>query len=191
MIDASALGALALHARATNQPPSPALRRGLEAVRSKGIDRTSGLLVQTVRLIDARPLDAPRASGTALASYFLSFADAPTSLVLFEALKRFQFRTMLGFGGIMEYPSNHRGGRGDIDSGPVLLGIGISATGFGIGASRANDDLETFTALYATAHLFGAPVDEDGTRTYATGGPIGDAILFAMLTALPSRGTAS
>ena len=48
---------------------------------------------------------------------------------------------------------------------------------------ETNDDADAFVALYATAHLFGAPFDEQSTRTFATGGPLGDAILFAMLTA--------
>jgi len=60
--------------------------------------------------------------------------------------------------------------------------VGVVAACFALGASRAHGDRQTFTALYATAHLFGTPFDEDGVRTYATGGPIGDAIMFAMLT---------
>jgi len=178
----AALAALAMHARATKQAPSPALARGLLAVRTKAIDPATGLLVQAVDAATGAPRDAPRASGTALAAYFLSFADASTSQALFDALERGQFRTVLGFGGMIEYPAGHRG-RGDVDSGLVFLGFGVSASGFAIGASRAHGDLDTFTALYATAHLFGAPFDENGIRTYATGGPIGDAILFAMLTA--------
>jgi hypothetical protein len=178
----AALAALAVHARATNQAPSPALARGLLAVRTKGIDPATGLLIQAVDVAAAAPRDAPRASGTALAAYFLSFVDEPTSQALFDALERGQFRTVLGFGGMIEYPAGHRG-RADVDSGPVFLGFGVSASGFAIGASRAHGNRDTFTALYATAHLFGAPLDEDGVRTYATGGPIGDAILFAMLTA--------
>jgi hypothetical protein len=80
--------------------------------------------------------------------------------------------------------------RSDIDSGPVILGFGVSATGFAVGASRANDDRDSFVALYATAHLFGAPFDESGSRTFTTGGPLGDAILFAMLTAPRPRDSA-
>jgi hypothetical protein len=183
----SALAALAVHAHATKHAPSTALRRGLDAVRARGIDPATGLLVQAVTAADATPRDAPRASGTALAAYFLSYADEPTSRALFRSLERSQFRTVLGFGGMMEYPPGRKAGHGDIDSGPVFLGFGVSASGFAIGASRAHGDRETFTALYATAHLFGAPLDEDGTRTFATGGPIGDAILFAMLTAPRAR----
>jgi hypothetical protein len=180
--NAAALAALAVHARATKQPPHAALLRGLDALRAKAVDPTTGLLIQKVTL-DATPRDTARGSGTALAAYLLSFADEPTSSALFQALERHQFRTVLGFGGMMEYPPGLPA-RQDIDSGPVVLGFGVSASGFAIGASRAHGDRDTFTALYATAHLFGAPLDEDGTRTYATGGPIGDAILFAMLTAL-------
>jgi hypothetical protein len=179
----AALAALALHAHATSQPPSPALERGLDAVRQRGIDPATGLLFQAVRTADGAPRDAARASGTALAAYFLAFADGATSRALFHALERSQFRTVLGFGGMMEYPPGDRAGHADIDSGPVFMGFGVSASGFAIGASRAHGDRETFTALYATAQLFGAPLDEGGTRTYATGGPIGDAIMFAMLTA--------
>jgi hypothetical protein len=86
---------------------------------------------------------------------------------------------------VLEHPASYdeHSGRADIDSGPVVFGFGVSATGFAIGASRANDDRDAFAALYATAHLFGAPFDEAGARTFATGGPLGDAILFAMLTA--------
>jgi hypothetical protein len=173
--NAADLAAFALHARATHRAAPPALARGLEALRTKGVDPKTGLLFQSVS-------GPPRASGTALAAYFLAFADEALSRSLFQALERSQFRTVLGFGGMMEHPPGHSHGT-DIDSGPVVLGFGVSASGFAIGASRAHGDRETFTALYATAHLFGAPFDEDHTRTYATGGPLGDAILFAMLTA--------
>lgn len=179
----AALAALAVHARATRQPPPAALRRGLDAIRTHGIDPTTGLVVQAVALETGKARDAPRASGTALGAYFLAFADLATSRDLYRALERRQFRTVLGFGGIMEYPEGHRRLRGDVDSGPVVLGFGVSASGFGLGASRIHGDRDMFTALFATAHLFGAPLDERGTRTYVTGGPIGDAILFAMLTA--------
>lgn len=178
----AALAALAVHARVTGAAAPPALARALEAIRARAIDPDTGLLRQAVRFEDGSPTDAPRASGTALGSYFLSFADLALSKDLFRALEKRQFRTVLGFGGVMEYAQGQRP-RADVDSGPIVLGFGISASGFAIGASRVHGDRDMFTALYATAHLFGAPLDENGARTYTTGGPIGDAILFAMLTA--------
>lgn len=175
--NAAALAAVALHARATRRPPPAALAKGIAALKARAIDPESGLVVQVVALADAAPRDAARASGTALASYFLAYADAELSRSLWLALEKNQLRTVLGFGAVLE------GSSGDIDSGPVVLGFGVSATGFALGASRIHGDREAFAALYATAHLFGAPFDDGDARTHATGGPIGDAILFAMTTA--------
>lgn len=183
----AAYAAIALHARATRKPVPDAVRRGLDAVRNQGTEPGSGLLYQAVRLEDGKPRDAARASGTALAAYFLAYADDAASASLFRALGTEQFRTVIGFGAMLEYGPSHERGKGDIDSGPIAFGFGVSATGFALGASRIHGDREMFRSLYATAHLFGAPFEERGTRTHATGGPIGDAILFAMMTA-PMKG---
>ena len=181
----AAIGALALHAKATHSAPPPAIARGLEAIRIHGIQLESGLLAQAVDSSTAAPRDPGRGSGTALAAYFLAFSDHAMSASLYRAVHRDLFRTVIGFGAVLEHPASCEtcSSRVDIDSGPVVAGFGVSATGFAIGASRANDDRDAFASLYATAHLFGAPFDEGGTRTFATGGPLGDAILFAMLTA--------
>ena len=183
--NAAALGALALHAKATHTAPSPGLARGLEAIRVHAIQLDSGLLAQAVDSSTASPRDPGRGSGTALAAYFFAFSDHAMSASLYRAVRRELFRTVIGFGAVLEHPPSCEAcaGRVDIDSGPVVAGFGVSSTGFAIGASRANDDRDAFASLYATAHLFGAPFDEAGTRTFATGGPLGDAILFAMLTA--------
>jgi hypothetical protein len=188
----AAYAAIALHARATRKAMPAAVARGLDAIRKQGTEASTGLLFQAVQLDDGRPRDAARASGTALAAYFLAYADDAASASLFRALGREQFRTVLGFGAMLEYAATpvSAKGRGDIDSGPIVAGFGVSATGFALGASRVHGDREMFRSLYATAHLFGAPFDEKGTRTHATGGPIGDAILFAMMTA-PSKGRLS
>lgn len=170
---------------ATRAAPPAGLARGLEAVRTHAIQLESGLLAQAADASSGAPRDPGRGSGTALAAYFLAYADHAMSAALYRAVHRELFRTIIGFGAILEHPSacEKCAGRVDIDSGPVVAGFGVSATGFAIGASRANDDRDAFASLYATSHLFGAPFDEGATRTFATGGPLGDAILFAMLTA--------
>ncbi len=186
---AVAAAAIALDARSRGANAPALLARGgaraVATVRS-AIDPASGLLVQSVDVSSGRARDVPRASGTALASYAMLHADRALSASLWRALRTEQFRTLLGFGAMLEY--GDASGRGDIDSGPVLLGLGVSATGFALAASRAHGDTEAFEALYATTHLFGAPFDEGGFRTYTTGGPLGDAILFAMTTA-PKEGS--
>jgi len=68
-----------------------------------------------------------------------------------------------------------------------VFGFGLSPTGFLIGGARLHRDNSTFRSLYATAHLCGAPVIRKDKFNYVTGGPLGDAILFAMLTANPTE----
>lgn len=181
----SAIATLALHARVTRRPAPDGLVRGLDAIRAKAVDPATGLLVQAVSADDATPRDGARGSGTALAAYFLAYADEATSAALWRAIRGELLRTVIGFGAVLEHPSGSW--RGDVDSGPVVFGFGVSATGFALGAARAHGDREAFRALYATAHLFGAPHDDGATRTHATGGPLGDAILFAMTTAPSAR----
>jgi hypothetical protein len=171
--NASALAAMAVSARARGTPPRPSFGRGLDALR-RAIDPSTGLLAQSIG-------GPARGSGSALAAFFLSHADPPTSASLYRAVRATLYRTVLGFGAVLEHPRGR--GAGDIDSGPMLFGYGVSATGFALGASRVHGDREAFAALYATVDLFGAPENEGGERTFATGGPLGDAILFAMLTA--------
>jgi len=149
-------------------------------------DPDTGLLYQRVDGATGRALDRGRGSGTAFAAWFLSFADSGLSADLHRTVRDELFGTFVGFGVTREYA---RGvlGLGDIDSGPVVLGFGVSATGFTLASARAQGDDETFRRAYATAQLFGAPVDRGGKRRFALGGPIGDAMMFALTTARPAR----
>ncbi|MEM9696331.1 MAG: hypothetical protein AAGA56_27550, partial [Myxococcota bacterium] len=150
------------------------------------VDPRSGLLIQSVRA-DGTPLDSPRGSGTALASYFLSFVDSARARDLYDAAMRSLGDRILGFGALREYPPGAPGGAGDIDSGPLIAGFSISATGFALAGAKRFGDEATFASLWATARLFGAPRQRGGALHFATGGPLGDAILFAMLTARPTE----
>ncbi|MCE7895132.1 MAG: hypothetical protein DYH12_36430 [Sorangiineae bacterium PRO1] len=91
---------------------------------------------------------------------------------------------MFGFGGIREYPSGFDG-LGDVNAGPIVLGVSVGATGFGLGAARAHRQDELFVELYRTAALFGVPASRGAERPFAIGGALGNALLLAMLTARP------
>lgn len=171
------IGSIALHDRALGSQAHRALvTRACAALAERWRDPRTGLLRQTM------PGGAARGSGTALAAYFLGFADRRLSAELLAAMKRELYAAPLGFGAMREYPRG-RAGRGDADSGPLVLGFGVSATGFALGAARVSGDAALFGRLYATVALFGVPVARGGARHFSTGGPIGNAIMFAMLTA--------
>ncbi len=185
-IDNSAgIGALGLHDAATGQDHAALIAGWGHVARERFVDPATGLFVQSVAA-DLSVVDGPRGSGTGLASYFLSWADPALSRDLWAAQRRELYGGGLGFGAMREYP---RGvfGLGDIDSGPVIFGFGVSSTGFALSSARRHGDRDAFCALYATTHVFGAPTAVGDATRFATGGPIGDAILFAMLTA-PAEG---
>jgi hypothetical protein len=184
--NAAGIAALSLHDRATGEDHGAALAAGLAGIAAAR-DAASGLLVQRVDA-DGTPLDAPRGSGTFLAAWFLHRADPDLARGLYEAGRDQLYGSVLGLSAMREYPAG-REGRGDIDSGPLILGYSVSSTGFALGGAAAFDDLTTRDALLATARLGGPfavgvvpglAADEGGG---ATGSHLGDAILLAMLTA--------
>ena len=176
---AAVAAAIAVHGRATGTSHDAVLRQWAAAVRADQIDRASGLVIQRMDALTGAAHDAPRGSGTALAAYFAGFADRAVGRELAEGTHR-QLATRFGFSAIREYAPGFEG-VGDVDSGPVVLGVGVSATGFALAAMRALGDEDAFTALYRTVALFGLP---SGGR-FAMGGPIGNALLLALLTSGP------
>jgi hypothetical protein len=179
---AAVAAAIAVHGRATGVDHSAVLAHWAQQVRAVQIDRRTGLVLQRMG-VDGRAHDAPRASGTGLAAYFAGFADRALAEQLATGLFR-QQRSVLGFGAVHEYAHGYHGA-GDIDSGPVILGISVSATGFALAPARAFGHRDVFTRLFRTADLVGLPL-RSGTRLrFATGGAIGNALLLAFLTSGP------
>jgi hypothetical protein len=179
---AAVAAAIAVHGRATGVDHLAVLAHWAQQVRAVQIDRRTGLVLQRMG-VDGRAHDAPRASGTGLAAYFAGFADRALAEQLATGLFR-QQRSVLGFGAVHEYAHGYHGA-GDIDSGPVILGISVSATGFALAPARAFGHRDVFTRLFRTADLVGLPL-RSGTRLrFATGGAIGNALLLAFLTSGP------
>lgn len=182
--NAAAIASIGLHARAAGTGRPDLVARWAERCREAWIDPATGLLFQAMSARSGVASDRPRGSGTGLAAYFLSFVDPALSRELFEAVRRELAGTFLGFGVVREYPRG-MSGRGDIDSGPIVMGWGVSATGFALAGSRIHGDRDLFRRIVATVNLFGAPWDGGGRREFVTGGPLGTAMMFALLTAQP------
>jgi len=177
------IASVAQHARATGRPPPAIVRAWVERCRAHYVDPVSGLLYQSVDGRSGAASDKPRASGTALGAYFLSFADRELSRDLFEALRKSCAGSFMGFGFVCEYPANVEAGWGDIDSGPVIFNLSFSGTGFALAGCRIHGDRRLYRALYTSACLVGSPLRRGGRRSFVCGGPLGNAIMLAMLTA--------
>jgi len=178
---AAVAGSIGLHAAVTGVDRRALLDRWARRFEACAL-HGSGYLVQRVKSGTCKPIDAPRGSGTAIASYFLSFADARLSRRLLDSLRSEGRVCALGFCGIREYaPGFH--GKGDGNAGPMVMGVSVGATGFTLGAARAHGDGDLYRELYRSTHLAGVPVSRDGGAKFAAGGTLGNALLLAMLTA--------
>lgn len=178
---AAVAGSIGLHAAVTGKDQRALLERWARRFEHCAVHPT-GYVVQRVKSGTCRPVDAPRGSGTAIASYFLGFADPRLSRRLFQALRDEGRTCLLGFCGIREYAPGFDG-KGDGDAGPMMMGVSVGATGFALGAARAHGDGDLYRELYRSAHLAGVPVGAGGKTKFAAGGALGNALLLAMLTA--------
>ncbi len=171
---------IALHDCATASPPRPWWDSWKKSFLH-WIDPKSGLAFQSGDPQTGHSIMPPRASGTGLVAFATSFVDKPLSQQLYAALARAR-EDFLGYGAIREYPVGVDGS-GDIDSGPVILGVSVSATGFALSSAKLHGDSSLFTALFRTADFWGVPMHRPRGMRYLSGGPLGNAILLAMTTA--------
>ena len=181
-----AIASIGLHEQATNAGNAGVLEKIITNFRELCIDQESGLMIQAIGST-GRPYDEPRGSGTTFGLYFLSFVDSELAADLYQAAHRELASSVIGFGLMQEYPESSKGGIGDVDSGPVIMNFAVSPTGFMIAGTRIFGDRNYFKKLYRTSVLFGAPLKVKDKWQYVTGGPLGNAIMFAMLTAVPAE----
>jgi hypothetical protein len=175
---AAVAGSIGLHAAVTGVDRRALLARWA-ARFSRCAVAGSGYLVQRVGSGTCEPLDAPRGSGTAIATYFLGFADPGLARRLYEALRTKGRLSRLGFGGVRERLDG-RGGGEDANSGPILFGASVGATGYALGAARAHGDLDFYRELFRSAD---AGRHASGALALPFPRVVGDALLLAMLTA--------
>jgi hypothetical protein len=180
---AAVAAAIAVHGRATGVDHSAVLRHWVDRVKAIQIDDASGFVHQRMGAGDGARHDVPRGSGTGLAAYFAGFVDRGLAERLAEGLFRHE-ATFWGFDAIREYAGGHDG-PGDIDSGPVVFGVSVAATGFALAPARALGRRDSFERIYRTVDLFGLPSLGGAPRWFDVGGPIGNALLLAFLTSGP------
>ncbi|SEG97031.1 hypothetical protein SAMN05444920_110190 [Nonomuraea solani] len=163
------------------------------ATATRWLDRTRRLLDPRTGLLPHRadpdtgaPAEVARGSSQSMIQRFLVDIDP-----VFAAEQYLRFRdryvgTPLGLGpAVREYPEG-MDGPGDVDSGPLPLGVSLSATAVTLGAAQTQGDTALAAALANYGELAGLPVGTPWTKRYAFGlVPIGDAFLAWSKTARP------
>jgi hypothetical protein len=121
---------------------------------------------------------SPRGESAALMVRFIYEIDPAAAAAQFAAYER-TFATR--FAGLLpaarEYPRGV-GGRGDVDSGPLVLWVSAPASVVGIAAARITGHAAMAADLRASPEVLGLPVQWGGRRSYAFGRlPVGEAFL--------------
>ncbi|MFD6399983.1 hypothetical protein [Nocardia sp. NPDC060249] len=178
-----AIASLRLHDKLFGAQYTAVIDRWLEQAKTR-LDPATGLLPHQVSPTDGSMLTGARATSQTVILRFLPEID-PAFAKSNYALYRDRYLTYPGgFGpALREYPKGVDGS-GDVDSGPLVAGVSLSATVVAQGAARVNGDSALAAAIGSEGELLGLPVSLPGSKRYAFGlMPIGDAFVVWSSTA--------
>ncbi|MEW6352542.1 MAG: hypothetical protein AB1646_26140 [Thermodesulfobacteriota bacterium] len=157
-------------------------RRWLAYTREYLLDPRTGLVVFGVDAL-GRPLGPSRGSGVGWNSFYLPFVDREFADEQYRLAVRHLAESLpIAMKGLREFPEGVSG-TADVDSGPVVLGLSTSGTGFIIAGARHAEDLEMLNGMLLTAEAVGSTIQTKGRRRYLLAPLVGEAIMLAMKTA--------
>lgn len=151
-------------------------------------DTDLGLLPHQVDPDSGVALTGPRGSSQSVIQRFWPVVDPQGAVASYQRFRDAFVTSELGVVGVREHPLGVDGS-GDVDSGPLLLGLSASASTVTIGAARAAGDRRLARTLAREAEMFGLPLTWRGERRFAAGLlPVGDAFLaWALATPVVSH----
>ncbi|WP_433334419.1 hypothetical protein [Spirillospora sp. CA-294931] len=159
--------------------------RWLRDVRQR-LDPRTGLFPHRVAPGTGAPAEVARGTSQSIVQRFLPEIDADFAREQYLRFRERYVVSPLGLGpAVREYPKG-MDGPGDVDSGPLVLGVSLSATVVTLGAAQTHGDSSLAAALGNYGELAGLPVGTPWSKRYAFGRlPIGDAFLAWSKTARP------
>jgi len=172
-----ALSALARYDRQFNRDTSSGRRRFVESLKAHYLDSQTGMLCTYVDPAPRRSLQGPRGVSQMYGLHFLKDIDPEFAAGQYALARRHLFRPVLGLLAVREFPEGVPE-TADVDSGPVVLGLGPSASGFGIAAAAINGDTQSAWQLAKAATIVGAPEFNDGELRYALMPAVGQAVIL-------------
>jgi len=162
--------------------------RWMETMQAKFIERDTGLLISRVSIHPDRFDSPPR--GTSIAWTIILLADIYPEFAAqqYAAFQKHRNRQFASMSAVAEFPDSSLFAFGDLDSGPMVLGISPSATGFGLGVHRLFGTQSDFARCYRIFELFGQPRTEESGKYYRISNGMGDAILLYSKIARARKG---
>ena len=152
----------------------PLIKEWIGKVKTQ-LDPATGLIPH-VFYPDTPPQGA-RGSSQSLILSILPEIDSAFAAEQYALYQKYFVGRRLGLPGIREYPKG-TDGTGDVDSGPVIWGIGGAASVVGQRAAYANGDLRLYKGLRNSIEAFGGGFTWFGKKRYLFGQlPMADAFI--------------
>ena len=159
------------HHAATASVPYARYRQAVEA----HVDAETGLPYSELSGHGSGKL--PRGCALSYSTRYLAELDPAGARALWDRYKK---RYLVDAGllvGFREWPPG-RDRAADVDSGPIVRGVGAAATAFAIGAARAMGDRALVARLEATATIVGSAAKLDRGAARASESTLAEAIRF-------------
>ena len=179
-----AMAALRLHDHLFPPQYAATIAAWVAAARER-LDPSTGLLPHQVDPTTGLALSPARGSSQSIIARFLREIDLAWGQEQYAGFRAQFVTTVGGLPGVREYALG-ADGAGDVDSGPLLAGVSLSATVVTLGAALAWGDRALADPVLHAGEFLGLPITWGDTKRYAFGQvPVGDAFLVWAKTARP------
>lgn len=171
-----AIAALRLHDSLFAPRYADTITKWCAAAKAKA-DASTGLLPHEVDPDTGDAVDMPRATSLSLMTRFLYEIDPVWGRDQYERYRTRYVATPLAIPGVREFPRGVSR-RGDVDSGPLVMGLSGSASVVTIGAAQVHGDTRLALALLNSEEAAGLPMQWGGEKSYGFGLlPVADAFI--------------
>lgn len=150
----------------------------METMQAKFIDPKTGLLHSMVSINPDRIDSIARATSVAWSIIFLADIFPEFTSQQYVALNKDRVRRVGSLAAAAEFSELNILDFGDMDSGPMLIGISPAATGFILGTHKLYGTPIDYTRTYRIFEIFGLPKEDHTGKYYRMGNGMGDAILL-------------
>lgn len=172
-----AIASLCIHDRLYGPHYSDLILRWKSRVFTN-IDQSTGLIAHSIECSSGKPTSGARGCSSALMIRFLFDIDTAVAKQQYNRFRKQFLTSLFGIPVFREYPKGMNG-KGDIDAGPVVFGVGSAATIVGFGTAKCAGDASLAESMFQSFEALGVPVTMASKKRYALGVlPIGDAFLL-------------